>query len=362
MLETKYIDLSVSIEKGIKDGLWKERLPSVRQLSKELDADPATISKAFKFLSEKGIVTIQGNKGTYITQPGKGTKHKVIGLVGIKTDHPIHFEEFSIMEKTASENDYEIIGIAHKNDLFINNPGLLLKFPVDGYIFMYSSLTFEIAAFLRTNGVPFVSCNRPVGIPGVSWVDFDSEGSFEKSMRYLIGLGHKRIAYMEIYNPRYNYTERMLATYKKVLSGNGITFDKSLFISEEKGRYSIYGDDYLKMHNAYGIYCAEMIIKIKEKPTAALITYPGIAYSFIRELKKHGLNVPGDIAVMTHNYPNTKDDFLTTLFNDYRKRAFIAMKMLMDLIDSPYMEVKEELVEGKIVVKKSTCLLTEGKK
>ena len=147
----------------------------------------------------------------------------------------------------------------------------------------------------------------------------------------------------------------MLKTYKRVLLENGTAFDKSLFISEGKEKYySACGDDYLRMHNAYGVYCAEKIIKSKEKPTAALITYPGIAYSFIRELKKHKLNVPDDITVMTHNYPDTKDDFLTTLFNDYRKRAFIAVKILMDLIDSPYMEVKEELLDGEIIVKKSS--------
>lgn len=53
------------------------------------------------------------------------------------------------MEERAAECGYRIVGVAHNNKPFIDNMRLLLQFPVDGYVFMYSSLTFEIAAFLR---------------------------------------------------------------------------------------------------------------------------------------------------------------------------------------------------------------------
>lgn len=351
MIETRYIDLSEEIEKGIKEGQWKERLPGVMKLSRELNAGPATISKAFKLLAEKGLVTIDGKKGTYITQPGRGVKYKVIGVIGIKTDQPDYTEKFATMEKTARENKYDIIGIAYENDLFIKNPVLLLKFPVDGYIFMNSKLTFEIAAFLRGNGVPFVSRNNPVGIPGVNWVDFDGEGSLEKALRYLIALGHEKIAYLGFYNPSYNYSKRMLNTYKKVLSDGGFPFDESLFISGDPVRYyNIYGKEYLK---AYGADCVKTVMKQKERPTAVLIVDYNMAYDFTEELKKYNLKVPEDISVIAYTSKSSKDDFFTTLFNDYEKRSSIAVKMLLDLLETPHMEAREELIEGKIIVKKS---------
>ena len=354
MLETKYIDLSVLIEKGIKEGLWKERLPSVRELSKELNADPATVSKAFRLLSEKGFVSIRGNKGTYITQPGKCVKHKVIGIVGMGTDNPRYFEELSVMEKTAEANGYKVVGLVHKNDLFVKGMNLLLRFPVDGYIFMYSSLSPEIAFSLRENGIPFVACNKPTGIPGVNWVDFDSEAALEKGLSYLIGLGHKRIAHIDFYSTAYNYSERILNTYKKVLSESGIPFDESIFISKNiASYYHIYGENYLKACEAYGADCAVEIAKQKEKPTAVLIAYPQMAYSFIEKLKINKIKVPGDISVMSYNSFHDKDDFLTVLFNDYEKRSSTAVKILMHCIDNPYSEAKQELIESKIIVKKS---------
>ncbi|MFA6103348.1 MAG: GntR family transcriptional regulator [Victivallaceae bacterium] len=355
MLETKYIDLSVLIEKGIKDGLWKERLPSVRELSKELNADPATVSKAFRLLAEKGFVSIQGNKGTFITQPGKCAKHKVIGIVGMSTDNPHYFEELSAMEKTAEASGYKVVGLVHKNDLFVKGINLLLRFPVDGYIFMYSSLSAEIAFSLRENGIPFVACNKPAGIPGVNWVDFDSEKALAKALFYLIGLGHKRIAYIDFYSTAYNFSERILNVYQKVLSESEIPFDKSLFISKGiASYYSIYGENYLKACEAYGADCAGEIMQQKEKPTAVLIAYPPIAYSFIEKLKKHKINVPGDISVISYNSFQDKDEFLTILFKDYERRSSTAVKILLHCIDNPYSEAKQELIASKIIVKKST--------
>ncbi len=56
---------------------------------------------------------------------------------------------------------------------------------------------------------------------------------------------------------------------------------------------------------------------------------------------------------MSYNSFHDKDDFLTVLFNDYEKRSSTAVKILMHCIDNPYSEAKQELIESKIIVKKS---------
>lgn len=357
MIEARYIDLSEEIEKGIKQGRWQGRMPGVIKLSRELDANPATVSKAFKLLSEKGLLTIDGTRGTYITKHGSRTKHKVIGVIGIKPTSSYYAEEWEAMEAEARGKGYGMIGIAHSKDLFVEDKDmrLLLQFPVDGYIFMYSRLTFEIAAFLRVNGIPFVSCNVPVGIPGASWADFASERDFEKIMRYFISLGHKRIAYIDFHNQYYGYSERILNIYKKILTETGLFFDESLFFAGYPWEYyfSRYGEDYRRM---YGAECARDIMKQRERPTAVLVKHPDMAYGLIEELKKYGLNVPGNVSVISYNshFRQNEKVFLTTFFNDYPKRSSTAVKMLMDLFDNPDTEPKQELIEGRIIVGKSS--------
>ena len=351
MIEARYIELSDQIEKGIKSGLWKIRLPGVIKLSKELKADPATISKAFKLLSDRGLVTIQGTKGTYITQPGQKTRHKIIGVVGIRTDMPSRHGELFPMEEAAAACGYRIVGVAHSNTLFIDNMELLLQFPVDGYIFMYSSLTFNIAAFLREKGIPFVSCNKPVGIPGVNWVDFNSEATLAKAVRYLIGLGHRRIAYAEFHNPNYSYTERMLSTYRQTLTEAGLHFNESFFLSKDvESYYNKYGEEYCF---ALGRDCALELIEIDDKPTAIIMTFPQMGDGLVEELGKHSLSVPNDFSVLVYGDQHLKNEFFTSVNYDYTARSAAAVKMLIDLLDSPWQEARQKLIEGEIAVARS---------
>lgn len=353
MLETKYIELSEKIAEGIRNGLWQERLPGVIKLSKELKADPATISKAFKVLADKGLVTINGKKGTYITQPGQKAKHKVIGIIGIQKDNTqLHSDEFSEIEKSAEKNGYRVIGIAHSNKLFADDMNLLLQFPVDGYIFMYSSLTFEIAAFLKQKGVKFVAANKPVGISGVNWVDFDSEAAFRGGMEYLIKQGHKKIAYIEFHNPNYMYSARMLSVYKDICAENELAFNESFFVSRDvKPYYKLYGEEY---EQAYGFECANDLVKESNIPTAVMITGTKKGIGLRQGLKKHNLIVPDDISVLTYGEKNKNDEFFSNVELNYKHRASTAGEMLLELINNPLMDIKQELITYEIIIRKST--------
>jgi len=350
MLEARYKDISSQIAEGIKNCLWKDRLPGVVKLSKELKANPATIVKALKLLADKGLVTIQGTKGTFITQPNNRARRKVIGVVGLP-NRAFHAGELASMEERAAAADYRLIGISHNDDFFTRNPGRFLEFPVDGYIFMYSTLTMEIAAFLREKGISFASCNNPVGIPGVNWVDFDSEGNFEKALRHLISLGHKSIAYIEFDNPNYRYSERILAAYQRILAESGLPFAKALFISEKSHNcHRRHGEKYLRQ---YGMECANRLITAKEKPTAAVMAINS-ANGFVEVLSHNNMEVPADFSIITYNDArNNPDEFFTTISVDYEKRAIRAVEILLNLLDDSLHEATQQLIEGELIEGKS---------
>lgn len=353
MLETKYIELSEKIAEGIKKGLWQERLPGVIKLSKELNADPATISKAFKVLADKGLVTINGKKGTFITKPGSRVRHNVIGIIGIDTTSEQLTGELRAMEENAASKGFSIIGIAHNNQLFVNAPDLLMKFPVDGYVFMYSTLTFELAAFLRNKGIPFVSCNDPAGIPGVNWVDFDSEISFKKALRHLISIGHKNIAYAEFFNPNYNYTERMIKIYKETFLEAGLPFREEFIYSSPKNDYfEKHGDNPYRRH---GIDIAKKILSLKNKPSAIIMVSTDTAYGFAEHFKHCGFKIPDDMTVITYNgnRKDMKEDFFAVINNDYKKRASEAARLLISIIKNPIAEPQHILIDSIFLENKS---------
>jgi len=353
MLETRYIDLSEEIARSIRAGVWTERLPGVIKLGKVLKADPATVLKALKVLEDKSLVTISGKKGTFITPPGEKPKHRVIGLIGIPTDAAQNYStEFRAIEKNATKSGYRVVGISHNNELFVNDMDLLLQFPVDGYIFMYSSLTPEIAAFLKRKGMKFVACNNPVGIPGTNWVDIDSESVFRCGFEYLIKQGHRKIAYLEFFNPNYNYSGRIRSVCKEISMANGLAFNESLFISKNVGPYyKAHGESYLY---TFGFECTKKLLTGPERPTAIIAINRQMGSGVRDALKKYDLRVPEDISIIIYFGQNEKEDFFSSVALDYERRAGIATDILMNLIENNSEDIRQELIIPDIVVRKST--------
>lgn len=351
MIEAKYIDLSEKIAEKIRNGEWKERMPGVIKLSKELNVNPATVAKAFKVLADKGLLTIDGTKGTFITQPGRRVKYKLIGVVGL-SERDAHSDEWQIMERAAQKVGYRIIGISHNNELFAKDIGLLLQFPVDGYIFLYSSMTAEIAEFLRKNGISFVACSNTVGIPGVNYVDFDPENIFEKSLRYMLELGHRRIAYIEFNSRKYKYSERILEVYKKVLAEFNVPFDSALFISMDKTSYV----DKCGFEAAYyyGHDCADIIRK--EKPGAAILSMNHMGKGLIDGLKKHKIKCPEDISIIVYGPKNGAEEFFTHIQLDYQKRAGLAIDMIINMLENVPLKNSQVLISSDLVPGKSTAV------
>jgi GntR family transcriptional regulator len=63
-----YEQLMLSIKEDILSGLLQpgDRLPSVREMAKQLTMNPNTISKAYKLLEAQDVIITVKGKGTYI--------------------------------------------------------------------------------------------------------------------------------------------------------------------------------------------------------------------------------------------------------------------------------------------------------
>jgi len=67
-----YEQLIIEIEKMIETGSLKvkDSLPSIRQLSAQLDVAVNTVARAYQELERKGIIVTNGRKGTFVKKPG----------------------------------------------------------------------------------------------------------------------------------------------------------------------------------------------------------------------------------------------------------------------------------------------------
>lgn len=336
MIKAKYIDLSKVLEKAIETGKWHDRLPGVLRLAAEYNVDPATISKALKLLEQKGIVTINGRRGTFISKHGTRPIHKIIGVVGASEEDNVTCHDLAIIKEYFKNLNYEVIAISQNDDLLRTNPQFWAKLPIDGLIFMYSTLTRELISELRQNGMPFVSTNKIIGLPGISWVDFGGTDALAELIRYFHKLGHRHIAFVDIEHNKNNFTERLHKAYCDICAKLNCLNEELFYVSD---KIDTLADDFLKMNTG---------------ATAIISLSYGIAKSFKKAAKARNLEVPGDLSLASYKSEDY-DDFFTISYYQRDKRARMAGELLWGKIQDPSTKVKQIILENKLVPGKSSA-------
>ena len=114
------------------------------------------------------------------------------------------------------------------------------------------------------------------GLPAVL---FDRALAARMAVQHLIGLGHRRIAFLAIADQR-------LDGYRQALAEHGIGFDESLVR---------YFEPAMPAESAYAI--AGEFLGRPERPSAIFAATDESAIAAIAAIKDHGLDVPRDIAI-----------------------------------------------------------------
>ncbi len=194
MLETRFKDLAGTIEARIDDGTYSGRLPSIRQLAEDYGVAPATIQRAVTELAIRGVVVPMGPKGVQIRSREArrpGTRMVSVFCNRLNPDLSRDILLQSLREKIAGD---------HWRCTFMNMPGevvseefLWINPSFEGYIFLYSSITQELAALLNRHGVAFVAANRTPERWGVSCTDFDLIGRLGQAVGKAAAGGARKI-------------------------------------------------------------------------------------------------------------------------------------------------------------------------
>lgn len=74
-----YLQIMEAIKKGAAQGRYPcgEKLPSVRDMAKEMRVNPNTMSRAYMELEREGFITTRRGEGSFITDsPGRITTEK----------------------------------------------------------------------------------------------------------------------------------------------------------------------------------------------------------------------------------------------------------------------------------------------
>lgn len=251
----------------------------------------------------------------------------------------------SKIEETASKNNYNIIvcNIAENLDKQFRYLNIFKEMRVAGIIITNEKLDDETRLFLESIDIPLVFASaKPTDQKHMAIVVNNYRASFE-AVEYLIGLGHKRIAFIggdmrDITSglERYN-------GYKKALKQNDIELV----------------DDYIK----FGDYSLESGYSLMKKildcnvlPTAIFATSDDMAAGAINCIKDNGLKVPEDISVIGFDGAAVVDIIrprLTSMEQPIKEMGTMAVEMLLQKINNQQSLVNEVVLNHQLVIRDS---------
>ncbi|MEU5550908.1 LacI family DNA-binding transcriptional regulator [Micromonospora sp. NPDC047793] len=202
--------------------------------------------------------------------------------------------------------------------------GMLLSWRVAGIILATARRDQPLPVELTASGVPVVMMSRKVDATTVPSATVDESVGVAQALDHLIGLGHRRIAYLGV--PLWTS-----AGHERYVAFQHIMRDRGLPVPEG---YVVAREGYSERD---GESALAALLADDEPPTAVLAGNDMMALGCYAAIRAAGLSCPGDISVVGYNdMPLTDrvDPALTTVrvpyFDVGRRAATLLVEALTD--------------------------------
>jgi DNA-binding LacI/PurR family transcriptional regulator len=269
---------------------------------------------------------------------------RTIGLVVTTVSDPFTSEVVTGIEQAANDHGYCVF-LADSNADPDREAKIVQSFAeqrVDGIIVTSSRVGALYLPLLSEMMVPIVLVNDQHPGAFVHSVMIRNQEGAKAITDHLVGLGHKRIAYIGDQFGYQSDTERF-AGYREALDEAGIEFHPELAIRGNS-----------KPDEAQRVM--DRLLALKDTPTAVFCYNDMTALGALRSIKMHSLRVPHDISVAGFDdlfvAPYT-DPPLTTVRQPMRRMGQLAMENLIKLM-SEEVSVVRVRVNPELIVREST--------
>lgn len=171
-------------------------------------------------------------------------------------------------------------------------------------------------------GVPVTRISPVQHLGRTPYAFIDDVGAGYEMTKWLIGLGHRRIGYIENMRTRGSNTDRK-AGYLKALNEAGL---------EARPEWAVRGD--ARVNNGFAE--AEALLSQPERPTAIFAAADYIAFGAMAAAAKLGLSVPGDVSIAGFDdAPGTISVWppLSTVHQPMKGLSEEATRLLLERID-----------------------------
>ena len=287
-LVTKYPEITLELLERIRNHSYGRNLPPVRELSREFRVSSRTMQKALARLISGNWIIPGGRRGNRINYDKQARQRK--GVICIFTNLLVNKDDplIVILQNQIQAAGYQVIMAEFPDFEQMRQYHVVSRMPVDGFIFLYSTIRYQLCEALTLAEIPFVCMNRlPEGFPG-AWCDFDYLMAYRLLLKEIFGRGIRRVAIHDL--PSFSGRQDNLRAIWKTLMEE--------FSVPRRFRFPVLGghegkplEEALKEH-------LRQWFNRRDKPEL-IFCNSGHSDFFLRHLKEHyHLDVPGDIQLL----------------------------------------------------------------
>ncbi|PAW77920.1 MAG: hypothetical protein B9S32_09950 [Verrucomicrobia bacterium Tous-C9LFEB] len=350
------------IREKIQSGLWKsgERMPSVRELAKDLHCSIGSVSKALTLLAHAGMVAQQRTKGgTRVIWDGAksaetSARLDAYAFICASEQHEGIRRTANGFQDAARENDRRTLVLTTGKDYRKEAEiiGRLSEFDVKGAVIHPLLLTPEdhahFAQLVVSSRFPIVlTINLPgLGCPSVVVDGFDMGYTMTN---YLIQKGARRIGYLSNYMMAPFMRERYRG-YQWALKMAGIE-ESAERVMLEPGMHPDFRNPL-----AEPMRLAEVFLKSAGKLDAVVCAYDYLAVGMLAAAKKMGISVPNDLMVTGVDDISLAAEAevpLTTYRLNSEEQGHVLFNVLQSFLKGEIDGSSETRFRGEIVVRQS---------
>lgn len=273
---------------------------TIYDLAKELNLSPATVSRALKnnpiinAATRKKVMDLAAKRGyrsNAFASNLRTQKTNTIGVIAHELNSYFMTAVLAGIEEVATEAGYDIL-IAHSNETETKertNAHNLFNKRVDGVIASLAYDTVDLAHFepFIKKHIPLLFFDRIDNSIAATQVVIDNIQAGYDATKHLIEQGCKRIVHATANLNRNVYADR-LEGYKRALKEYKIPYNETLVLVND------FNEDTGKL-------IVEKMLDMKQKPDGLFVTNDFCAAVCAAELKRAGIKIPKDIAVVGFN-------------------------------------------------------------
>ncbi len=350
-----HMQLLTQLRQLILSGQWPpgSRIPSETQLQRDLHISRSTVRQAYSRAEAEGLIKRVPGKGTYVNWlPHQEATGQHIGYIANVLSSDFEYRILIGAEHAAKSRGFHIlfsnVNDPHEEPQLIDQ---LLKGHVAGLL-IFPTLMEQPSRHLfeleQQRLVPFVCVDRT--LPGLTsdFVTSDNFAGAVAAVEYLIGLGHRRIAFLSHPILQLSTVAERLRGYRQALQDARLTPLEPWLVgvAEKEIQYRAT----LRVNHEGEVTKEEILqvvdfLKRPQRPTALFAMNDAMALLALKAARLLHLGVPDDLSVVgfdDREIASHLDVPLTTVAQDGFALGRRAAELLIDRIsgyDGPQRQV-----------------------